>query len=151
MTGPDPASERCMAAIKDLTITMKKLRVNPQGRCERCGSPISYHALFCLSCGRRNNAWVEPKEGECGNCHARLGKEDEYCRYCGTRAGEGAFEPYQNFLECVYGPMPVERIHTCSKCGYSWTTCVMIDRQRYCPKCGAEAPYTSVKEFEQQH
>ena len=32
-------------------------------------------------------------EGRCGNCHGFLGEEDKYCRYCGTRRGEGAFEP----------------------------------------------------------
>ena len=25
----------------------------------------------------------------CGNCHEFLGKEDRFCRYCGTRRGEG--------------------------------------------------------------
>ena len=28
----------------------------------------------------------------------------------------------------------------CKKCGYEWETCLMIDREKYCPVCGAPAP-----------
>ena len=30
--------------------------------------------------------------------------------------------------------------HTCEKCGYSWTTCAMLDMEQYCPQCGGNAP-----------
>lgn len=73
----------------------------------------------------------------CGNCHKLLEEDDKYCRYCGTRRGEGAFEPYDNVMKCIYGPMPVERTHRCPACGHSWKTVMMIDNQRYCPVCGA--------------
>ena len=78
---------------------------------------------------------IYPGKDQCGNCHAYIG-DDAYCRQCGTKAGEGAYEPYMNFNGCVYGPPPVERNHICEKCGYSWTNCVMIDHDRFCPKCG---------------
>ena len=79
---------------------------------------------------------IYPGKDQCGNCHAYIG-EDAYCRKCGTKAGEGAYEPYMNFNGCVYGPPPIERNHECPDCGFSWTTCVMIDSDKYCPKCGS--------------
>ena len=50
---------------------------------------------------------------------------------CGTKAGEGEFEPYQQMMQCIYGPRPVSRTHTCEKCGYSWTTCAMLDMDSF--------------------
>ena len=76
-------------------------------------------------------------EGRCGNCHARIG-EDAYCRYCGTKAGEGHFFPYEDRMQCVYGPPPVMRLHTCTACGYAWESSAMIDREKYCPQCGGK-------------
>lgn len=75
----------------------------------------------------------------CGNCHEFLEKEDRFCRYCGTRRGEGEFEPYLNLFECVYGPKPVRRKHRCTQCGNEWMTCLMIDDEKYCPLCGGKA------------
>lgn len=74
-------------------------------------------------------------KNRCGNCHAYIG-EAGFCVYCGTKAGEGAFAPYEEIMQCVYGPPPVEREHTCTVCGHVWSTCAMIDRVRYCPQCG---------------
>lgn len=78
-------------------------------------------------------------EDRCGNCHEPLRQNDKFCRYCGTRRGDGAFAPYKNVMECIYGPPPVERRHVCGNCGYSWTTMLMIDDQKYCPRCGGNA------------
>ena len=78
-------------------------------------------------------------ENRCGNCHGFFEENDKYCRYCGTKRGEGAFAPYQNFMECIYGPAPVKRTHECPKCKYTWETFVMIDDEDYCPQCGARA------------
>ena len=40
-------------------------------------------------------------EGRCGNCHKFFGEGDLYCRYCGTKAGEGRYEPYDDIMQCV--------------------------------------------------
>lgn len=77
----------------------------------------------------------------CGNCHAYLEPDDKYCRICGTKAGMGAFKPHLEIMQCIYGPEPVDRIHICKRCGYTWKTCLMIDKEKYCPKCGGAAPY----------
>ncbi len=113
---------------------------NPAGRCQRCGEEVRYRDRVCPSCGAKNTGWVVPDDSYCGNCHARLREGDRYCRICGTRAGEGKFEPYQQVMQCIYGPMPLKRIHRCQSCGYSWSTCAMIDDENYCPKCGGNAP-----------
>lgn len=76
----------------------------------------------------------------CGNCTKYLGKEDQFCRYCGTKRGEGSFRPYEDMVQCVYGPPPEERFHKCKACGFEWTTNMMIDNQYYCPKCGGNCP-----------
>ena len=115
---------------------------NPIGRCRRCGAEVHFKDERCPECGAKNDCWVAPDHTQCGNCHAHLDEGDRYCRKCGTKVGDGAFEPYQQIIQCIYGPMPVERTHICEQCGYTWTTCQMIDRDEFCPKCGGKAPAT---------
>lgn len=115
------------------------LRRKSMGVCVGCGAPIRGEESRCSVCGAVNEAggWVAPTKSQCGNCHARLSPNDNYCRICGTKVGEGAYEPYLDLMQCIYGPMPVERTHSCPQCGFRWTTCLMIDNQDYCPKCGS--------------
>ena len=114
--------------------------LNPMGICQRCGAQLHYMDQKCPECGGKNNGWVVPDRTRCGNCHAPLREDDKYCRFCGTKAGEGEFAPYQQIMQCIYGPAPVKRTHVCENCGYRWTTCVMLDNQNYCPQCGGPAP-----------
>ncbi|MDR2751896.1 MAG: hypothetical protein LBC41_14670 [Clostridiales bacterium] len=79
--------------------------------------------------------------GKCGNCRMVLG-DDKYCRVCGTKRGEGAFEPYCAFYDIIYGPQPDKRTHKCEVCGCTWSTENMSD-ERYCPECGGKAPEIS--------
>ena len=58
-------------------------------------------------------------KGRCGNCHSEIDKNDRYCPFCGTKHGEGAFQPYYNKMYCVYGP-PILRKIKCKKCGHTW-------------------------------
>lgn len=111
------------------------------GKCFACGAKVGPEEKLCKKCKRDD--WVECEKDRCGNCHAYLNDSDKYCRICGTAAGEGAYNPYQNLMQCIYGPMPVKRVHTCKKCNYEWTTSLMIDDEKYCPKCGGKAPVTS--------
>ena len=115
-------------------------KVNPAGRCMYCGEEVHYKDILCPSCKKPNECWREIGENQCGNCHSYVDEGDAYCRICGTKVGEGKYEPYQEIMQCIYGPMPEERIHTCQDCGYSWKTMFMIDNQHYCPKCGGPAP-----------
>ena len=61
-------------------------------------------------------------EGTCANCHQTLLEGEKYCRYCGTERGDEKFEPYRNIMQCIYGPMPVKRVHKCTKCKKKWKT-----------------------------
>lgn len=81
--------------------------------------------------------WFTDYEGKCGNCHGELKDGEKYCRYCGTKRGDGKFEPYQNLMQCIYGPMPVKRVRKCTNCSKTWETMLMIDHEDYCPDCGA--------------
>ena len=105
------------------------------GKCPKCGKLILPLMRKCLGCGSRIEYLTKTDSSHCGNCHRALGS-DEYCRYCGTKRGNGKFDPYYNEPQCIYGPPPVRRLHNCNVCGYKWDTNVMIDRQGYCPKCG---------------
>ena len=120
---------------------MTNTNPNQWGRCFYCRENIRFGEETCRWCGRKNDKWIAPDYSCCGNCNARLAPEDRYCRICGTKAGEGTFDPIEEIMQCIYGPEPVERKHVCQKCGYTWTTCAMVDRENYCPKCGGPAPY----------
>ena len=74
----------------------------------------------------------------CKNCGNTYHESDKYCRYCGAPNGSPNY--IEEMIACIYGPMPEKRIHTCVKCGYSWDTMLMIDRECFCPKCGGSAP-----------
>ena len=75
--------------------------------------------------------------GRCGNCHELFSNDGEkYCTYCGTKRGEGKFEPYDNRAYCIYGPMPEKRTRECVKCGNQWTYTAMLDKEKYCTQCG---------------
>lgn len=76
-------------------------------------------------------------KGRCGNCHALFpNKKDKYCVYCGTKRGEGAFEPFQNIASCIYGPPPKKHSHKCKVCGHQWSYIAMLDDQKFCSRCG---------------
>lgn len=73
----------------------------------------------------------------CKECNNVIGSY-RYCRYCGAKAKAAEYVPYEETIQLVYGPPPIERKHTCSVCGYSWKKCLMVDRERFCPKCGGK-------------
>ena len=104
--------------------------------CPRCGNKLTPLSSRCHNCGAQLEFFSTDYNNRCGKCTAYIGTEDQYCRYCGAKRGEGEVNPYYDEPVCVYGPPPVNRLHICNECGYEWTTCAMIDEQRYCPKCG---------------
>ena len=78
--------------------------------------------------------------GRCGNCHELFfNDEEKYCTHCGTKRGEGKFEPYDNAIYCIYGPMPEKRTRECVNCGNQWTYISMLDTKKYCAQCGGES------------
>lgn len=84
------------------------------------------------------------KRRVCANCGSSYIESDKYCRYCGAPNGSPKF--INDEFPCIYGPPPVNRVHKCKKCGFTWKTCLMIDDERYCPECGGPAPATSEEE-----
>ena len=83
----------------------------------------------------RKNKYDSSRVKICGNCRKIIG-EDKFCRYCGAEAVKTNYAPENEVISVVYGPPPTEREHICSSCGYTWKNWVMIDNERYCPKCG---------------
>lgn len=82
-------------------------------------------------------------DGRCGNCHAPIAATDNYCSSCGTKAGEGKFEPCAVEYAMVYGPEPPKRReHKCPHCSYIWETYEMFDSDTYCVKCGGKGEKT---------
>ena len=76
----------------------------------------------------------------CANCKGEYNQGDKYCRYCGAPLGDPVF--INDGFPVLYGPMPETREHKCEKCGYTWRTTLMLDREKFCPLCGGAAPYT---------
>ena len=75
----------------------------------------------------------------CANCRRNWRDGDRYCRYCGAPLDKPDFLPDTPGAR-IYGPPPMVREHRCARCGYSWQTRLMQDREAYCPQCGGEAP-----------
>ena len=76
----------------------------------------------------------------CGNCHEYLGKDDKYCSNCGTKRGEGAFNPVFNPMYCVYGPPTLTKLK-CEYCGHKWTNYGVVAKKfNFCPNCGKGKP-----------
>lgn len=73
----------------------------------------------------------------CGNCHSYMDKSDKYCKFCGTKRGEGKFLPLNNEMYCVYGP-PIKKKYQCKKCNHKWYTAAFGggEDSLYCPQCG---------------
>ena len=78
-----------------------------------------------------------PQVKVCRNCNGPWREGDKYCRYCGAPLTNPGYKIEEFYT--IYGPRPVGRRHVCSNCGYMWETVLMIDRERFCPRCGAEA------------
>ena len=76
----------------------------------------------------------------CANCKQNYIEGDKYCRYCGAPMGTPFF--IEEDFNTIYGPPPKKRVHTCSVCGYTWKTSLMIDKEKWCPMCGGPAPVT---------
>lgn len=95
----------------------------------------------------REEEWCTNYEGKCGNCHKSLDADHKYCRFCGTKRGEGKFEPYQNLIQCIYGPMPIRRKRKCTKCEKTWETFSMLDNEHFCPDCGSPTTVEDLPEL----
>lgn len=94
------------------------------------------YSPMCESCGYMG--FTEDYEGRCGNCHQKISGDDMYCRYCGTKRGEGSFKPYRNVIFPLYGPIEKRRIHKCKKCGQVWKSYSRFgESEKYCTNCGA--------------
>ena len=72
----------------------------------------------------------------CGNCNCTLDPDDCYCRFCGTKRGEGEFEPENNEFFGIYAPSIWTR-YQCEECSKTWEgTVFVIHKLNYCPRCG---------------
>ena len=72
----------------------------------------------------------------CGNCHAELLEGSKYCYKCGTKRGEGKFDPFFTRIFLAYGP-PVIQKATCLNCGYKFETGCLGGNKviKHCPEC----------------
>ena len=120
--------------------------------CRFCGKLIKKGTDRCPYCGNPSLDSLYPDEDErgrkgkwkmdtkhCHKCQERYKEpEDQYCRYCGAKRKDQParyFEVSPEYIECIYGPMPVQIGYVCCKCHYQWTGSSW-DEEFYCPKCG---------------
>ena len=76
--------------------------------------------------------------GRCGKCWGYLKPKDNYCGKCGTKRGDGTFNPEDNIMQVIYGPPPEKFNFSCRSCGLKWSETLMINQNKFCPKCGNE-------------
>ena len=50
----------------------------------------------------------EDRTDRCRNCNSIFEGNEAYCKYCGTKRGEGKFRPGDNPIVCVYGPPRID-------------------------------------------
>ncbi len=72
--------------------------------------------------------------GRCGNCGTHLPIGAKYCIKCGTRRGDGLFEPMSNNCDILYGSPGLFKMQ-CSECKHTWIMS-SFDRECHCPECG---------------
>lgn len=86
----------------------------------------------------RPGRWEEDLD-HCPECQKRfMTQTDKYCSYCGKkRSGKPGkhFVVSPDYMEVLYGPMPVTLIFSCPKCGIHWEGSNW-DLHKYCPECG---------------
>ncbi len=103
-------------------------------------------ASMIASCGAEDDSkdsnLSTDYESKCGECRKEIEDHFNYCIYCGTKVGEGSFEPYENINECVYGA-PCDYIIDCDECENEHIIKNSMDGYPdYCPDCGSEADVT---------
>ncbi len=82
----------------------------------------------------------------CGNCGNGMDRNDKYCRSCGTRSGEGRFEPRSHQNDALYGCLYVLRV-TCPRCGKTWNwLSVGPSEGSFCTDCGVRGLIGKAKE-----
>ncbi len=78
----------------------------------------------------------DDKKYRCAKCWSYLESDDHYCTNCGTKYGEGTFNPQNNLMEPMYGIRSRrQKVYFCKKCGHQWPGDSM-SISNYCPKCG---------------
>ena len=122
---------------------------NMKNICFFCGRQMEQYEKRCPYCGNlspypdvddrgRRGKWEEDKE-HCYRCQKGYkSSDDKFCRYCGSiRDNRLAkyFKVSPEYMECVYGPMPVKVEYICLKCSYKWTG-TNWDKELFCPQCG---------------
>lgn len=86
------------------------------------------------------------KKKYCSNCNKLVCEQDKFCKYCGVSVNATDYKPNLESMAQIYGPAPRKRTHLCEICGYSWTTFLMRDNEKYCPLCGGNAPISNEKD-----
>ena len=87
----------------------------------------------------------------CQGCGSELEADAVYCKYCGTKRGEGKgynSNAYEESLErdamqvCIYGPPEAFYQYECAECGHRWEALFSVWVGEYgaklCPQCGTQ-------------
>ena len=89
------------------------------------------------------DCWMENKgcilheryNNYCGNCHRVFFGNEQYCSYCGTKRGEGSYNPFRTIFGCLNGSLDYIT-YRCDQCGREWREWEAENLDRYCPYCG---------------
>ena len=115
-------SELSKMAARTQLLEKRKLAIQGQRRCEKCGNILSLDSVFCNSCGEKLLP-IAPEvltDGPlCPQCKEPVEPGVLFCRKCGAKLGEAVPETVQ-----PAGPV-------CSSCG-----AVCKPGAKFCAKCG---------------
>ena len=106
--------------------------LTPDKACDELTKIIARNELFMFEQG----LFITDYHVRCGNCNCTLEPDERYCRICGTKRGEGRFEPENNEFFGIYAPSIWTR-YQCNECGKTWEgTVFSIYKSCFCPQCG---------------
>jgi len=124
------------AQIKDREAELEKLQPPTpipaaEVRCPRCGSVVAAGAMYCQTCGSRQEAGPAPvaaAEHRCPTCGSAVVAGAVFCQVCGARLGTepgSAPEPAS-----APAPAPASALF-CAHCGAK-----LREGAVFCPVCG---------------
>lgn len=82
---------------------------------------------------------------KCNNCGNNILENDRFCRYCGTKKGEGSYNPEDDIIADLYGP-PTYEYHICGNCGRRFKMIIFDISNAYCPECAKKSDKPVLKD-----
>lgn len=84
----------------------------------------------------------------CRKCKNNYITGNKFCIYCGAKLGRPLKVEDESSEVNSTNNKPINRIHECKNCGYTWYTYTTDDLAEFCPECGKPAPGIELKNID---